>query len=106
MFLTLNFPDDEEEKEPETWPPIGSSILLINKVYEPLFFSATWFLEATIDGERYFKSIDRDYPYTDGELRQWARALIRQKQFTLKRMGVDVDKAYVWFGGNLIDLKD
>lgn len=103
MFFLPTYDDDEQ---PETWLPCGSSTLTFSCVYEPMFFSAVWFVEARLNDKRVFKSVEYDKSISSGEVRQWARALIRNKQLLFKRNGVDIDKVYISYGGELSDFKD
>lgn len=103
MFLPTY---DDDDELPETWLPCGSSNLTFSCVYEPMFFSAVWFVEARLNDKRIFKSKEYDKSISQGELRQWARALMRNKQQLFKRNGVDLDKTYVSHGGEISDFKD
>lgn len=94
------------EDEEKTWPPVGSSVLTIEIEYKPLFISAYWVIYAKINGHIVAESDETNVPKTRGELRQWARAFIRQEKMSLRRFGVDVMHVYKQFGGIEQDIEN
>jgi hypothetical protein len=98
--LDLDFGDDRP-----TWPPPGIRKLVIKDKYEPLFTSATWTIVATVDGDEFAKSSQKDKAHTDPFIKRWARQLIRSKYEKLRQLGVDAEDEYVKWGGDLDDLK-
>jgi hypothetical protein len=88
-----------------TWPPPGSSNLVIEDKYEPLFTSATWTIMAYVDEDVISKSTQSDKAHSSAFIRRWSRQMIRSKYELLRMLGVDVDEEYVKLGGDLVDLR-
>lgn len=94
----------EEADERPTWPPTGSATLVIEDKYCPLFTSATWCVQATVNGTVIAHSSDSDEPHTAGYVRRWARKFIRTRYDKLRSLGVDACAEYVLYGGSVDDL--
>ena len=43
--------DSEFDDDRPTWPPPGTSDIIIEDKFEPLFTSATWTITATVNGD-------------------------------------------------------
>lgn len=102
-FITTDGAGDDDDKQ--TWPPIGSAKLSIEQETNALFYSATWLIRARVNGKIFAESNEVPEAVPQGEVRQWARAVIRKSRTTLQQMGVDTDTDYVMkWGGVAKDL--
>lgn len=103
--IDMDFFDTGSDGDRPTWPPAGSASLVIIDKFEPLFTSATWTLEASVDGNVIIaKSNAANQPHTPAFIVRWSRQLIRTKYDQLRQYGIDADGEYVRLGGDPTDL--
>lgn len=93
-----------EEEEPETLPTVGSAKLVIEDKCEALFFTAEWTIQATVGKHIIAQSSTRTSAHSEAFIRRWTRQVIRLNSARLRRLGVDVDTTYVYWGGILSEL--
>ena len=86
-----------------TPPVLGSAKLVIIDKCEPLFYSATWSIVATVGTLEIGKSTPKDHHHDQHVMKLWARRLIKANKEHLKALGVDTDKTYVEWGGDIND---
>jgi hypothetical protein len=110
--VDLNLDDlIDEDPPPSTKRMPGSTSLVIDDRCEALFTSATWTLTGTVKdnsgkGELVIQqSSASPRAHSPWFTRRWARQLIRQNKDRLRKMGVDVEKTYLVWGGILDDLE-
>jgi hypothetical protein len=100
----------DEDPPPSTQRTAGSATLELTDECTPLFISATWRLKITVSDNNgsvvVASSSVSDRPHNEAYKNRWARAYVRQNQLKLRKMGVDVEKAYKDLGGSLDDLDD
>lgn len=98
----------DEDPPPSTKRMPGSSTFHVEDKITPLFISATWVLTATVkdnNGEIVIhKSSDSPTAHTQSFIKRWARQVIRSNKDQLRKMGVDVEKAYQEWDGEVDDL--
>lgn len=97
---------DVEEPAPDTVPLPGSAHLVVEDKYMPLFTSAEWVIIATVGEHEIGRSTAKGCAHTDPFVKRWTRQLIRSNRARLRRLGVDVEKTYLQWGGILEDLDD
>jgi hypothetical protein len=98
------FDDDLNQNDRPTWPPPGSADLVIVDQYEALFYSATWTIVASVNGEIIHTSREAHQPHDQLFIKRWSKQFVRIHYSQLRELGVDADAEYVKFGGNLDDL--
>lgn len=96
--------DIDDECLHDTWPPAGSSSLIIKEEKDELFFSASWRIAVLINGKRMYESAPSDTQRSRAEINMWVRHCMRKKYNSLRELGADVDAEYVARGGKLKDL--
>lgn len=96
----------DEEPPPETLPMAGSAHLVVEDKYEPLFTTAEWTVIATVGQHELARSTPRAQAHGEAFVKRWTRQFIRSNKARLRRLGVDVEKTYVDWGGILEDLDD
>jgi hypothetical protein len=104
--LDFSLASDDEEPVPETLPTPGSAKLVIEDKCEALFFSAEWTIRATVGKHELAASTPRDKTHTGPFIKRWTRQMIRSNKARLRRLGVDVEATYLFWGGVLEDLDD
>lgn len=97
---------DLDEPPPETLPMAGTAHLVVEDKYEPLFTSAEWTIIATVGQHEIGRSSSKTQPHTEPFIKRWTRQLIRNNKERMRRLGVDIEKTYVEWGGILVDLDD
>lgn len=95
---------DDDEDSPITKPMGGPMLLVVEDKEVQLFTSADWTLVATVGPHEIGRSTTNDKAHTAPYTRRWTRQLIRTNQARLRRLGVDVETAYMKWGGALDDL--
>lgn len=95
-----------DENAPETLPTIGSATLTIVDRCDALFYTAEWTVTATVGEKELAKSKPTDKSHSEAYIKRWTRQMIRLNKVRLRRLGVDVEKTYVEWGGILEDLDD
>lgn len=103
QFGNLDF-DWDEEPPPETLPLAGSANLVILDKYTPLFYTAEWTIVASVGDYQITTSSTTQKPHSSTYIKMWTRQMIRNNKMRLRRLGVDVEKEYVNWGGILDDL--
>jgi hypothetical protein len=100
----------DEDPPPSTKRLLGSAKLEIEDKMEALFTSATWTLTASVVDNRgktvIARSTEGPKAHTRWFTMRWAREAIRSNKRQLRKLGVDVDAAYVLWGGKLEDLEE
>lgn len=98
--------DDVEKLPPTERSPITQAKLTIVDKYEPMFLSATWTPVVMIDDVIVFRADHHtlDRAHTVSFMKVWARTYIRNEKDVLKNRGVDVNRAYAEWGGDVRDL--
>lgn len=103
------YPDDnsgpktERSPEKEVWPTGDFSIVSYDD-YQPLFTSASWVVTMKINGKLVETSNPSDKPHTVEYVNRWTKQLIRTRKAWLKSIGVNVEKEYKRYGGDITDL--
>lgn len=113
IFGEINFGGSDfvdEDPPPSTQRQPGSATLDIEDKMVALFTSAEWTLVATVRDNKGPKELVRStttlQSHTQPFVKRWARQTIRSNKDKLRRAGVDVDAAYLGWGGVLADLED
>lgn len=105
-FGDFDFTGTEFDDEPIIPAPVpGSARLVIEDRCEALFTSAEWQLCATVNGQVIDTSNKSSKSHDQVFTKRWARLLIRQNQDRLYLLGVDVEKTYLEWEGDLDELK-
>lgn len=105
-FGDLDFSGLEDQEAPETLPTAGTAHLKVEDKHEVLFFTADWTLVATVGQHEFGRSTASRSAHTDAYKRCWVRQLIRENKARMRRLGVDVERTYLDWGGFLSDLED
>jgi hypothetical protein len=100
----------DEDPPPSTKRMPGSATFDVEDKMTALFVSATWQLVASYKDASgvtvIAQSTEQPKAHSPAFLKRWGRAVIRQNQKKLRKMGVDVDATYLRFGGILEDLEE
>lgn len=100
-YSISNLDFDEEE---ENYAPAGSAELIIEHKQFALFLTSEWKIIARV-GEKHIAVTDSiDHPHSKEFIKRWTLSTIRTNKEQLKKLGVDVEKTYLKFGGNIYDL--
>lgn len=97
---------DLDEPPPETLPMAGTAHLKVEDKCEALFITAEWTLIATVGTHEMGRSTTIPKSHSEAFMKRWTRQLIRQNKARMRRLGVDVEKTYLDWGGLLEDLED
>ncbi len=100
----------DEDPPPSTKRMPGSATLEVEDKEEALFISAEWTIKATVKDANgkviIAQSTTSKKAHTQPFIKRWTRQMIRMNQKKLRKMGVDVEKAYQQWGGLLEDLEE
>lgn len=105
-FGELDLDFSGEEPAPETLPMAGTAHLKVEDKCEALFLTAEWTLIATVGTHELGRSSTIQKSHSEAFKKRWTRQLIRQNKARMRRLGVDVEKTYLDWGGILEDLDD
>ena len=87
----------------ENWPAGNFSIEVFDN-YQPLFTSASWIVTMKINGKLVETSNPSNKPHTIEYVNRWTKQLIRTRKAWFKGIGVNVEKEYKRYGGDITDL--
>jgi hypothetical protein len=96
--------ENQDENQVPTLPPPGIAQLIVEDKSLMLFLTVEWTITARVGSFVIARSTVASQSHSTPEMRRWARQLIRSRYVAIRRMGVDVDAAYVGYGGELDDL--
>ena len=103
-FCYDDLDDDLETDEViEVMPAMGSRQLTVDEKNTPLFSSVEHSVTATVAGKFIAENLS-DRPLTRTAIKKWVRQVIRTNYESLYQMGVDVDKEYLKWDGDLKDI--
>jgi hypothetical protein len=105
MDLNDFLPADDDDP-PETIPTPGSAHLVVEDKCLALFTSAEWALVGTVGSNELGRTTNSNTAHSPAYLKRWTRQLIRKNRERLRRLGVDVPKTYLQYGGIVADLED
>jgi len=106
MIDLFPFSDDDDESPPSTKRTPGSAELVVIDKCDALFISAEWTLIASVGTQEIARSSPIPRSHSNAFMKQWTRYVIRTHKVELRRLGVDVEKTYVKWGGIIQDLND
>lgn len=98
-----SIPKTEKSPQKESWPPGDFSIVAYDD-YIPLFTSASWVVTMKVNGKVVETSNPSGKPHTIEYVNRWAKQLIRTRKTWFKSIGVNIEKEYKRYGGDISDL--
>ena len=101
----------DEDPPPSTQRTPNSGTLVIEEKMTALFTSATWQMTASVKEQNgnvilVDESTEKAKQHSASYQKMWARQVIRLQQKYLRKLGVNVESAYLRYGGKLEDLEE
>lgn len=108
---TLAFPGDEDDDDditevtarPEEVIKVSTPAFVEKRTVQ-LFYTASWHFAFVVGGQVIEQSQDFDESPSVETMREWGRAVVLFKKYSLKAAGVDIDALYKTLGGNSYEL--